>query len=298
MSPRANWKGFLRIGDLTCPVALYTAVSTAERVAFHTLNRETGNRVHRQFVDQGTGRVVASEDQVKGYEAGKGDYVILEPEEIAAAFPESDKTLAVERFIGCDDIDDLYFDRPYYLGPAESIAQQAFALIRDGMAEAKVAALAQATLFRRIRTLLIRAHENGLIATLLSFDYEIRSAEEAFAGIKPIKINSEMLDLAKHIIKTKHGRFDPSTTEDRYEAALAELIKAKMEGKPIKAIKPVGQGKVVDLMDALRRSAVGDKAAAASGKPARSGGRRSSVKRARAAKRSSARRASGPGKAS
>ena len=117
MAPRANWKGFLKIAEVTCPVALYTAASTSERIAFHTINRATGHRVRRQFVDSDTGKPVEKEDQVKGYEVGYGDYVVLEPEEVAAAVPESDKTLSVEAFIAADDIDDVYFDKPYYLSP-------------------------------------------------------------------------------------------------------------------------------------------------------------------------------------
>jgi DNA end-binding protein Ku len=272
MAPRANWKGFLKIGDLACHVALYAATSTSERIAFHMLNRATGARVHRQFIDQGSGRLVESEDQVKGYEAGKGEYVVLEPGEIAVAFPESDKTLAVDRFVACDDLDTLYFDRPYYLGPAEPVAEHFFALIREGMRNAKVAAVARAVLFRRVRNVLVRAHEKGMIATLLSFDYEIRSAEYAFAKIPQIKIKGEMLDLGKHIIKTKLGVFDPSAFEDRYEAALVEVVKAKLEGRPIKAAKPARAVNVVDLMDALRRSAGGPAASTkaakiASGRP-------------------------------
>ena len=255
MAPRANWKGFLKIGDLACPVALYSAASTSERIVFHMLNRATGNRVHRQFIDERSGRVVESEDQVKGYEAGKGEYVILEPEEIAAALPESDKTLAVGNFVACDDVDDVYFDRPYYLGPSEPVAAQSFALIREGMRKANVAAVATAVLFRRVRRVVLQAHEEGMIATLLNFDYEIRSAERAFSDIPQIKIKGEMLDLAKHIIKTKRGAFDPRAFDDRYEAALAALVKAKLEGKPVKAVKPAPPANVVDLMDALRRSA-------------------------------------------
>ena len=209
MAPRAIWKGFLRAGELTCPVSIHAAASTSERIAFHTLNRATGHRVHRQLVDQETGREVPSDDQVKGYETARGEYVVLEPEEIAAAVPESDKTLAVGAFIGCGDIDTVYLDRPYYLLPADPAAQEPFALIREGMRARDVAALARTVLFRRMRTVLIRPHDQGLIATTLRFDYEVRSAKEAFDDIKKIKIEGEMLDLAKHIIETKSGTFDP-----------------------------------------------------------------------------------------
>jgi DNA end-binding protein Ku len=255
LAPRANWKGYLKVGELTCLVALYTAASTSDRIAFHTLNRTTGNRVHRQFVDSDSGKPVEREDQVKGYEVGDNDYIVLEPEEVAAAIPESDKTLSVEAFVGVDDHDDVYFDKPYYLVPSDKNGEEAFALIREGLKAKKVVALAQTVIFRRARTLLIRAEGQGLIATTLNFDYEVRSAKDAFSDIPEMKIKGEMLDLAKHIIETKKGSFDPSKYEDRYEAALAELVKAKLEGKKISARKPVKSDKVVDLMEALRESA-------------------------------------------
>ncbi|RWM91878.1 MAG: Ku protein [Mesorhizobium sp.] len=275
MAPRANWKGFLKIGELSCPVALYTAASTSERIAFHTINRATGHRVHRAFVDSDSGKPVEKDDQVKGFEIGSGEYVVLEPDEVAAAVPESDKTLSVSAFIGCADVDDVYFDKPYYLAPSDKHAEEAFALIREGMHRKKVAAIAQTVLFRRVRTLLVRAYDDGLVATTLNFDYEVRSAAEAFDNIPDLKIEGEMLELAEHIIKTKKGKFDPTKFDDRYEAALAELVKAKLEGKTIAVPKPVKREKVVDLMDALRQSAgVGGKQPstrkpAAKSKPAR-----------------------------
>jgi DNA end-binding protein Ku len=255
VAPRANWKGFLKIADLTCPVALYTAASTAERIAFHTINRATGNRVHRQFVDSDTGKPVEKDDQVKGYETGSGEYVVLEPEEVADAVPHSDKTLEVEAFIRCRDIDDVYFDKPYYLTPSDRHAEDVFVLIRDGMRTQEVAALAQTVLFRRVRTLLIHAHGDGLIATTLNFDYEVRPAKDAFDGVPDLKVKGEMLELAEHIIETKKGTFDPALFDDRYEAALAEMVKAKMEGRKIEAHKEPKPEKVVDLMAALRESA-------------------------------------------
>ncbi|WID99351.1 Ku protein [Bosea vestrisii] len=269
MAPRAVWKGVLKIAEVTCPVSLYTAASTAERISFHTLNRKTGNRVHRQFIDEVSGKPVETEDQVKGYDKGDGDYVILEPEEIAAAIPESDKTLTVETFLPCDEIDDIFFDKPYYVSPSTPIASDAFALIREGMKGQKSAALARTVIFRRMRSILIRPHGDGLIATTLNFDYEVRSAEDAFSDVPAIKIDDEMLELAEHIIKTKAGEFDPKSFDDRYESALAELVQAKIEGRKLKPQKRPEPTKVVNLLDALRQSAkgTGSKAAAKS-KPA------------------------------
>ncbi|WP_044561147.1 Ku protein [Azospirillum sp. B4] len=255
MAPRANWKGFLKIGEVSCPVALYTAASASERIAFHTVNRATGHRVQRQFVDSETGEPVDREDQVKGYEVARGDYVMLEPEEVAAAVPESDKTLSVMAFIPCADVDDVFFDKPYYLAPSDRHADEAYALIREGMRAKKVVALARTVLFRRARTVLIRPHDAGLIATTLNFDYEVRAAAQAFDEIQDIKIEGEMLDLAKHIIGTKKGTFNPADFDDRYEAALAELVKAKLEGKALPALKRAPPKKTTDLMAALRESA-------------------------------------------
>lgn len=253
-SPRANWKGHIKFGEVTCPVALFTAASSSERISFNILNRKTGNRIRREFVDSETGDVVDHDQQVKGYETGNGRYVVLEPDEIASAVPDSDKTLAITAFIPCDEIDDVYFDKPYYLSP-QATGEEAFALLRDGMREAQVAAIASTVLFRRLRTVLIRPHGDGLIGTTLNFDYEVRSADEAFEDTADIKIDKEMLDLASHIIGTKKGSYDASKFDDRYEEALAELVKAKIEGKPLKKITAPKASKPGDLLQALRDSA-------------------------------------------
>lgn len=268
MAPRANWKGYLKVAELACPVALYTAASSNDRIAFHTINRTTGNRVKRQYVDSETGKPVEAEDQVKGYEVGSGEFIVLEPEEVASVVPESDKTLSVESFVPFDEIDTVYFDRPYYLAPSDPTGDEVFALIRDGMKEKKEAALARAVLFRRVRTVLIRPEGAGLIGMTLNFDYEVRPAQEAFGGLKDISIKGEMLDLARHIIDTKRGTFDPAEFEDRYEAALAELVAAKAEGRAIETRKERRSEKVIDLMEALRESAKAAGKAASSRKTA------------------------------
>jgi DNA end-binding protein Ku len=254
VTARANWKGFIKFGEVAAAVALYTAASSSERVALHTLNRATGNRVRREFVDSETGAPVERDEQVKGYEVENGEYVVLEPEEVAAAVPGSDKTLKIEAFVPCNEIDDVYFDKPYYLTP-DKMGADAFKLLRDGMRQAKVAALARTVLFRRLRTVLIRPHGKGLIGTTLNFDYEVRSSEEAFEELPDIKIEGEMLDLAKHIINTKKGSFDAKAFDDRYEEAVAELVKAKIEGRALPKKKAPAPTKSSDLLLALRESA-------------------------------------------
>jgi DNA end-binding protein Ku len=255
MAPRANWKGLIKLAELSIPVALYSAATTSERIAFHTVNRKTGNRLRRQFIDEETERPVDKDHQVKGYEIGQGQYVILEPKEIEAAIPESDKTIGIEAFIPCAEADTAYLDKPYFLAPSGDVGNEAFAMIREGMRRRQVAALGRAVLFRRVRKLLIRAQGPLLIANTLNFDYEVRPASDAFKDIPDLRIEGEMLDLAKYIIETKSGKFNPREFDDRYEEALAELVKAKIAGREFKPPKPPKETKVVDLMEALRKSA-------------------------------------------
>ncbi|MBY3412347.1 Ku protein [Rhizobium laguerreae] len=256
---RANWKGHLKVGELSCAVGLYTAASTADRISFHILNQKTGNRLKREFIDSETEKVVERDQQVKGFETGNGDYIMIDPEEVAAVVPESDKMLEAEAFIPCSDIDDVYFDKPYYLVPADDESTEAFANIRDALANTETTAIARTVLFRRMRTVLIRPHGKGLIATTLNFDYEVRPSDEAFKDVAKVKVEDEMLDLAKHIIDTKVGEFDPGKTDDRYETALAALVKAKAEGKALPKPKPIKVSKPNDLLKALRESAGIDK---------------------------------------
>jgi len=243
------------LGEILIGVALYTAATTSDRVALHMVNRRTGNRLKNEMIDSETGKPVEKDDEITGYEVDSGDYVLLEQDEIAPAVPASDKALPIEAFIPCKDIDTLYFDRPYYLGPSDAASVEAYTLLREGMEREGVAALARTVLFRRLRTVMIRPHGAGLIANTLNFDYEVRSAKRAFADIPDLKIEGEMLELAEHIINTKLGDFDPSAFDDRYEAALADLVRAKLDGRPPPRRKEAPREKVVDLMAALRESA-------------------------------------------
>jgi DNA end-binding protein Ku len=280
LSPRASWKGFLKIADVTAPIGLYAAASTSERIALHTINGATGHRVRREFVDAETGEAVERDEQVKGYEVAKGEYISVEPDEIASVMPQGDKTLTVTAFVDLADVDDLYFDKPYYLEPTDRSADETFAVVREGMRKAKVAAVAQAVLFRRVRTLLIRPLDKGLAAATLNYDYEVRSAEQAFSDVPKRAITGEMLDLAVHIINTKKGAFDPREYQDRYEDALVDLVKLKLEGKAIPKRAPPKSEPAVSLMQALRDSASAGGEKRASGKAAakKKPGRRAAAK--------------------
>ncbi len=255
MAPRANWKGFLRLEAATCEVALFTAASTSERIALNTVNRASGHRVRREFFDSVTDERVEKDDQVKGYETEKDQYVSFEAEEIAEAGPKSDKILSVHAFVALADFDETCFDKPYYLTPASNRDVEFFSILREGLRDRHAGAIAEAVVFRRLRTLLIRHYESGMIATTLHFDYELRRAAEVFGEIPDLRIPGEMLDLAKHIIKTKQAPFDPAQYVDRYESALADLVKAKLEGRTIAAPPKGKPTPSMDLMRALRDSA-------------------------------------------
>lgn len=260
MTRRASWRGQIKFDDFTCEVGLYSAITSTEKISFNIVNRKTGNRVERQYVDSDSGEPVEKEDQVRGFELDNGDYIIVEGDEIAQIMPDSNKVISIQKFIAIDEIDKLYFDRPYFLTASDEDGEDALSLLAQAMQRQKVVAVGEAVLFRRNRNLIIRPHGKALIATTLNFDYEVRSQTATFKSVPDQDFDEEMLELAGHIIKKRAGKFDPSAYPDRYNDALAELVKAKIEGRAIK--KPVEEKRdnVVDLKEALRRSAAGGKA--------------------------------------
>jgi DNA end-binding protein Ku len=263
MAPRPNWKGYLKLSLVSCPVALYPATTTSERVSFRTLNRQTGNRVRRQFVDEQTGEPVQSDEQAKGYEVAKGEYIMIEDDELKAVQIESNHTIDIERFVPSSEIDKLYLDTPYYLAPTDRVGEEAFAVIREAMRTEKVVGLARAVLFRRERVLKLEPRGKGIVATSLHFANEVHAADGYFAEIPDVELPKEMLELAKHIIAKMSGKFEPEQFEDRYENALIELIRSKQKGMPIKPQPTHRQTNVINLMDALRRSVEGESKGAA-----------------------------------
>jgi len=267
MAPRPNWKGYLKLSLVSCPVALYPATTTSERVSFRTLNRDTGNRVRRQFVDEQTGEPVETENQAKGYEVGKGEYIVLEDEEVKSVQIESNHTIDIERFVPRAEIDELYLDTPYYLAPTDRVGEEAFAVIRDAMRTEKMVGLARVVLFRRERLMMLEPRDKGIVATSLHYANEVHAPNAYFEEIPDLALPKEMLELAKHIIEKMTGEFQPDQFEDRYEKALIELIRSKQKGMPVKPQPTHRQTNVVNLMDALRRSVEGDKAAGAGKKP-------------------------------
>jgi DNA end-binding protein Ku len=268
MAPRSIWKGYLKLSLVSCAVALYPAATSSERVSFHTLNRATGNRVKRQFVDAETGDVVETEDQVKGYEIGKGEHVIVEDDELAALAIESSHTIDIDSFVPRTEVDGRYLDAPYYLAPADRVAQEAFAIIREAMRRKGVVGIARIALQKRERILMLEPFGKGLLATTLRYAYQVRNEGAIFEDIADMELHDEMLDLAAHIIERKTGTFDASRYEDRYENALIDLVKAKQGGPALQPAEIPRLSNVINLMDALRRSVASEKAEAAKSRAA------------------------------
>ena len=290
MAPRANWKGHLRLGALSCPIALYSAATQAERVSFTTLNRATGNPVRRVFVEEGSGEPVEREAQVKGYDLGDEAYVVLEQDEIDAAVPKPTKVLEIEACVPVSEMDLVFLDQPYYLAPSGVAGAEVFALLRQALEKEGAGALARTVIFRRERLFFAQPYGAGLLAHSLHYDYEVRSVARGFTEVPEMKIPAEMRELAAHIIDTKRGHYDPAAFDDRYEAALVEVIRAKQAGKPIRrAPPPAAEGKVVDLLEALRRSA-GRSGGGGKARAGKSDAGKPASKRRTAAKKTAARK--------
>jgi DNA end-binding protein Ku len=259
MAPRANWKGYLRLSLVSCPIALYPASSLSEKVSFNRINRKTGNRLKQQNVDSETGEVVPREDTARGYEIGKGRYLIFEDDEFEAIQIESTRTIEIDRFVPKSELDERYIDSPYYIAPDGQVGQDAFAVIRDTIGKMNMVALGRVVLTRREHVIALEPKGKGLLGLTLRYPYEVRDEAMYFDDIPEQKLPKEMLDLAMHIVNTKTAHFDPSQFEDRYENALVELLKKKEAGEKIEPAKAGPAPRVVNLMDALRASVDAEK---------------------------------------
>jgi len=263
MAPRPNWKGFLKLSLVSCAVALYPATTTSQRIRFNIINRKTGNRIRNEVVDVDTGKPVEPEDRVKGYQFEKGQYVLVEEDELDNVALESTHTIEIEEFVPMSDVDRIYLDESFYLVPQDEVAQEAFAVIREAMRKEELAGLARVVIYRREHLLLLQPRGKGLLATALRYKNEVRNEKDYFDDIENIKVPPDMLKLAVHILETKKGHFNPGKFEDRYENALQDLIKAKRTGKAPPVVSEPRPSNVINLMDALRRSAQGERRQAA-----------------------------------
>lgn len=254
MAPRAYWKGYLKLSLVSCPISLFPATSGREKISFHQLNRNTGNRIRYRKVDAETGDEVETADIVKGYEVNKGEYIELEPEELEAIALEGKRTIEIEEFVPKGEIDDLYLADPYYVVPDGEVGQQAFAVIRDAIRKEGMVALGKVVFTSREHIIALEPRGKGMMGVTLRYPYEVRKPDEYFDGIEDEKVPKDMLDLAVHIVGTKRGKFQPEKFKDEYEDALKELLRKKQRGEKIEQPKEGAPSNVINLMDALRKS--------------------------------------------
>jgi DNA end-binding protein Ku len=266
---RPYWKGYLKLALVSCPIALHAACSTAERIAFRQVNKATGNRLRQQLTDEETGAPVAPRDRGRGYEVAKGCYLIVPDAEFDAIEIESTHTIEIDSFVPRSQIDQRFFDTPYYITPSEQVGQEAFGVIREAMRGKGMVALGRLVLSKRERVIALESYDKGLLGTTLRYPYEVRKAEDYFCDLPELTLAPEMLALAEHIIDSKAGDFDPLTFRDRYEEALLVHLQAKQAGA-VPARKPAFAlpQQVINLMEALRRSVAEDKKLAGSRKAA------------------------------
>lgn len=278
MAARAYWQGQIRLALVSIPVEVYSATKSGATIQFHQIHEPSGKRINYEKVVQGIGPVDRDEI-VKGYEVSKGNYVILDEDEIEAAKVESRRTLDLVQFVDASEVDVFYFDKPYYVVPADDLAEEAYVVLREALKEAKKVALGQLSVRGREYLVSLKPCGKGIILETLRYEDEVRQAQGYFKDIPATKPSKDMLDLAKTLIDQKTAPFDASEFHDRYVEALHELIDKKIKAKGKKILEDVEEpetargSNVIDLMAALKKSVGGDagpaKKAAAKKAPAK-----------------------------
>jgi DNA end-binding protein Ku len=259
MAARAYWQGQIRLALVSIPVEIYAATKSGAQIAFHQIHQPTGKRVRYEKTVPGIGPV-KPEDIVKGFEVSKGDYVLLQPEEIEAVKLESKKTLELTQFVDADEIDVLYYERPYYVVPADDLAEEAFVVLREALRRAKKVGLGQLAMRGREYIVSLKPCGRGMILETLRYADEVNRAQSYFREIEDVKPDPELLDLAEALIEKKTAPFKPDTFHDRYVDALERLIEKKKKAKGRRIIEDEDEapakrsGNVIDLMAALKKS--------------------------------------------
>lgn len=279
MPARASWKGQLRLALVSIPVEIYPAARSGRQVEFRQIHRKSGQRVRYEKMVPGIGPVSA-EEIAKGFEVGRNEYVLLDDEDLKALRLESRKTLDLSQFVDRDAIDDIHFETPYYVVPADDLAEEAYVVLREALRDSRTVGLGQLTMRGREHVVALKPCGRGLVLETLRYAEELNKAASYFRDIDDRKPEPEMLELATALIEKKRGEFDPSDFRDRYVDAVRELVEEKRRGHTISAAEtpdaPRG-GNVIDLMAALRKSvdsrAQAARAAPDPGKPAKAGAR-------------------------
>lgn len=260
MAPRPYWKGYLKLSLVTCPVSLTPATTEREKVRFHTINRATGNRVRSRYVDADSERPVPEENQVKGYETGEGQHIVIEDEEFEAVGLESTRTIDIDRFVPAESIEWIWYDAPYYMVPEEEVGQEAFAVIREAMAATGTVGISRLVLSRRERAVMLVPRGKGIVLWTLRYGDEVRDPAEIFADIGGKKVESRLVSLVETLIEDLTKPWDESMVHDPVQERLKDIVANKAKKKPKKAAKakkgeePEPPSNVVNIMDALRKS--------------------------------------------
>jgi DNA end-binding protein Ku len=254
-APRAAWTGFLRVGSVSCGVKIVGVVTEAEKIHFNILNRRTGNKVRSVYVDEQTSEQVPPDQQQKGWEADKDNFISIDSQEIKALKLTSEHTLDVDEFVPISDIDTRYLEKPYYLLPADKPSTEAFTVLREAMEKTKMAARSCVVMYQHGHEVVIQPYGKGMLLTWMRPYDQVTQVGDIFKGIPGGKQDQELIDVASMLIDKKLTTFDPSRFEDRYEEALAELIDAKRKGKELPKPKaPPKPENVVNLADILKKS--------------------------------------------
>jgi len=262
---RPYWTGHIQISLVSFSVSLYVATEAKSQISFHQISRSTGERVRHQkvlqsAVDSGSeeaGAVVQKDEIVKGYEYRKGEYIIIEPSELENLRVPSKHTIAISQFIDLAELNPEYVEKPYFVVPENQAQTEAFAVVRQALVNMKKAAIGKIAFSGREHVVAItHADGGGMMAYTLRYQSELRNHQDYFRDIKPQEISADSLELAEMLIKKRVSKFDLSKFEDGYEVAVKELVEAKINHLPVpKDEAPkMGSGKVVNLMDALRKS--------------------------------------------
>ena len=262
MAARAYWQGQIRLALVSIPVEIYNATSSSAQVAFHQIHEPSGKRIKYEKVVPGIGPV-DTDEIVKGFEVSKGNYVLLEQDEIDAVKLESKRTLDLIQFVDANEIDVLYFEKPYYVVPADELAEEAFIVLREALRRTRKVGLGQLAMRGREYVVSLKPCGRGLVMETLRYADEVRKAQGYFRDIPDTKPDEDLLDLAETLIEKKTAKFDASEFHDRYVDALKALIEKKRKAKGQKILEdveddtPVRKGNVIDLMAALKKSVGG-----------------------------------------
>ena len=268
MAARAYWQGQIRLALVSIPVEVYAATRSGATISFHQIHEPSGKRINYEKVVQGIGPVDRDEI-VKGYEVSKGNYVLLDDDEIEAAKVESRKTLDLVQFVDAGEIDVFYFEKPYYVVPADDLAEEAFIVLREALRKANKVGIGQISVRGRETLVSLKPCGKGIVLETLRYEDEVRKAQSYFKEIGNAKPDKELLELATTLIDKKTAPFDPGEFHDRYVDALKKLIdkkaKSKGKGKILEDVEEpeIARGdNVIDLMAALKKSVGGQKGSA------------------------------------